>query len=78
MPVQPADQILRNLGVTLDLADGDLVANAVVVSKVIARNGEVGVVISNSDGTTWLDQLALITAASEILRQSQFVGPDEP
>ena len=78
MPAQPADEILRNLGVTIDLGDGDLVANAVVVSKVVGDSGEVGVVISNSEGTSWLDQLALITAASEILRQSQFVGPDEP
>jgi hypothetical protein len=76
MAEQPAAPILDGLHLTLDLADGDLVANAVVVAKVVADDGQVGVVISNSEGTSWLDQLALIVAASEIVRSNQFTRDD--
>lgn len=76
MAEQPAAPILNGLNVTLNLADGDLVANAIVVAKVVADDGQVGVVISNSEGTSWLDQLALIVAASEIVRSNQFTRDD--
>lgn len=77
MPEQPADAVLQGLNLTLDLDEGDLIANAVVIAKAVSADGEVGVVISMSEGTSWLDQLALVAAASEIIRQSQFTQRDD-
>ncbi|WP_329521175.1 hypothetical protein [Spirillospora sp. NBC_01491] len=77
MPEQPADAVLQGLGLTLGLDDGDLVANAVVIAKVIDGDGDVGVVLSHSEGTSWLDQLALVTAASEIIRSTGFDKQDD-
>lgn len=77
MTAQPAAPILDGLGVTLDLDDGDLVANAIVLAKVVGSDGQVGLVISDDTTTTWLDQLALVTAAQDILRSGQFTERDD-
>lgn len=77
MTDQPVTTILDGLGITIDLDDGDLIANAVVIAKVVGEDGDVGIAISSSDGSSWLDQLALITAASEALRSQRFTNRDD-
>lgn len=76
MTTHPAGPILDGLGVTLDLEDGDLPAGAVVLLKVIDRDGEVSVGIADSEGSTWLDQLALVTAARDIIGQARYNGTE--
>jgi hypothetical protein len=61
--------ILDGLGVVIDLADGDLVADALVIAKVVSDDGSVSVSLSTSDAMSWLDQLALVTAASDVVRR---------
>ena len=68
MTCQPAAPILEGLDLHLDIAEGGLVANAVLIAKVIDADGNVGVSISASPGTSWLDHLGLVTAAVEMAK----------
>lgn len=69
MAEQPAGPIVDGLGVTIDLADGDLVADALVIAKVVDENGNVSVSVSSNPSMSWLDELGLIVAASDLVRR---------
>lgn len=64
---QPAGPILDGLGVTVTLAEGDLISSAVVICKVINSEGEVSLCISDSEGLSWVDQIGLVHAAIDII-----------
>lgn len=68
MTCQPAAPIVEGLELRLDITEGSLVANAILIAKVIDENGNVGISISNSPGTSWLDELGLVTAAAEMIK----------
>lgn len=68
-------EILDGLGVALELEDGDLVADAIVVLKIVTAEGRVQVGVANSETASWLDQLGLLTAAADITRSGTW---DEP
>lgn len=68
MAEQPAGPILDGLGIILDLSDGDLVASAMVIAKVVDGDGGVTLLLAESDGISWIEQLGLLTAASDLLR----------
>jgi hypothetical protein len=61
-------QLLDTLGVEQDLEDGDLISDAVVVTKVVDANGRVSLGIASSESCSWIDQLGMLTAASDIVR----------
>lgn len=62
-------ELLDSLGVTLDLREGDMVADVVVIAKIVDSDGEPTVGIGSSEALTGLDQFALICAAREITRR---------
>lgn len=70
-------ELLDSLGVTAELAEGDMVSDAVVLLKVVPEGGPVAVCIAQSEGLSWLDQLGLVTAAAEIIKQTSYEPPDE-
>jgi hypothetical protein len=74
---QQAGPIIDGLGITLDLDDGDLVASAMVVAKVVREDGQVTILIADSEGMTWLDQYGLVAAASDLIRASNFERDSE-
>lgn len=76
MTDQPIGPILDGLGVTIDLADGDLVSDAVVVAKVVDADGNVSVALSSSESASWLDQFGLVAAAYRVTIASQFETRD--
>jgi hypothetical protein len=76
MPDQPIGPILDGLGVTIDVDDGDLIENALVISKCVLADGGVAVVLSDSAGMSWLEQLGLIAAATQIVNDRPFAHPD--
>lgn len=76
MAEQPIGPILDGLGVTLDLDDGDLVESAVVILKVVNATGTVTVALQDSAGMDWLAQLALISAAKQIVDGTPFSNLD--
>lgn len=63
---QPLGPIIDGLGCEPTLEDGDLVAGAVVVLKVIEPNGNVRLSITWSDGLGWIERLGMLRAAERI------------
>lgn len=77
MADQPAGPILDGLGVTIDLSDGDLVSDAVVIAKVVDGEGNVTVSLSSSESMSWLDQYGLLSAAHQVVISSNFETRDD-
>lgn len=79
MTEQPIGPILDGLGTRIDLDDGDLIASALVIAKVVDTNGEVALSIATSDGLSWIDQNGLVTSAQQILNRAEIEkkGGDE-
>ncbi|GAA1395199.1 hypothetical protein ACFQZ4_24110 [Catellatospora coxensis] len=60
-------QIVTNLGVTAEaLEDADLVADAVVLLKVVQPDGSVSLLIAHSEGMSWIERLGMLRAAERI------------
>ncbi|PZG20611.1 hypothetical protein [Nonomuraea aridisoli] len=57
---------IDQLGIELDLADDDLVSDAVLIAKVHKPDGGVSVVLRVSSGTDWVTQRALIAVANDV------------
>lgn len=77
MTDQMIGDVLDGLGITLDLDDGDLVASALVLAKVVGEDGEVSLFVGQSDGLSWLEQIGLVTAAQQVIQQTQFAPRDD-
>lgn len=77
MSEQQAGPVLDGLGITLDLGDGDLVASALVIAKVVTDDGHVTLLIAESEGMSWLDQYGLIAASTDLIRSQQFERDDD-
>jgi hypothetical protein len=71
MTEQALGPILDGLGNTLELDDGDLVASAFVIAKVIDKDGDVSLAISSSEGLSWIDQNGLLTSAQQIVNRAE-------
>lgn len=70
MTEQPIGPILNGLGVTIDLDDGDLVASAFVIAKVIDADGEASLTLADSEGMSWIEQNGLLASAQQIVNQA--------
>lgn len=71
MTEQPIGPILDGLGTLIALDEGDLVASAFVVAKVVEPNGDVSLAIAASDGLSWIEQNGLLTSAQQIINQTE-------
>lgn len=60
---EPLGDRLDALGVTGELDDGDLVAGAVVLLKVIEDDGQVRMQVAWSDGMSWLERYGMLAVA---------------
>ncbi len=60
--------LIASRGVKLDLDPGDLVSDIVIIAEVITDHGPT-IALGTSDGTSWIKQLGMITAADSICRQ---------
>jgi hypothetical protein len=69
-------ELLDSLGTTLDIDDGDMVTDAIVIAKIVLPDGRVSLGIGKSESTTWLEQLGLVYAAADIIRQSGYHQED--
>jgi hypothetical protein len=66
----PAGQLLDALGVTVTLADGQQLVEAVVIGKAIGFDDverSTSLVIGSSDGLDWIAQRGLVAAANDVL-----------
>jgi hypothetical protein len=57
---------LDQLGIRLDLDEGDLVSDAVLIAKVHKQDGGVTVVLRTAHGTDWVTKRGLIAVANDI------------
>lgn len=70
MTEQLIGPILDGLGTTIDLDNGDLVASAFVIAKVIDRDGDAVLTLASSDGLSWIEQNGLLASAQQIVGQT--------
>ena len=76
MTHQKIGRILDNLGVELDLGEGDLIASALVLTKIIKPDGTVTLGYAQSDGMCWIEGIGMLTAGCDIVRQG-YADDDE-
>lgn len=69
MAEKKVGDILDGLGVVVDMDDGDLVASAVVLLKVVTADGGVTLAIASDEGCSWLEQLGIVAAAGSIVNK---------
>jgi hypothetical protein len=62
----PIGIIIDGLGCSASLEEHDLIADAVVIMKVIEPDGSVRLSIAWSDGMSWIERLGMLRAAEHI------------
>ncbi len=62
-----ASQIVKDLGLYVEVEDG-IAVQAMLVVKTVHPSGEVGVILGTSDTATWFDNVALVTAAELVIK----------
>jgi hypothetical protein len=77
MSERKAGELLDALNVCLDMEDTDMVTDVVVIAKNVMADGGVSLIVGKSESTSWLEQLGLIYAASDIMRQTNFERPGD-
>lgn len=66
------------LGCPLNITTDDMVTEALVLLKTVDMStGQVGLVISESEGMDWIAQRGILAAAQTIIDQEQFGPADE-
>jgi hypothetical protein len=63
---QPIGDVLDSLGITASLDDGELVASAVVLLRVIGDDGSERLSLVHSDGQGWIERLGMLRAAESV------------
>ncbi|GGU62798.1 hypothetical protein [Streptomyces lavendofoliae] len=66
MTEQQIGSALDALGVTADLDDDDMVADALVILKVVQDDGSIALSIGTTDSRDWISQAGLLHAALEV------------
>lgn len=74
---QKVGDLLDTRGLTLELNNGDMLTDAVLIAKVITEDGGVRVALGNTEGISWLEQLGLVTAANGIVSGDGFTSVDD-
>lgn len=78
MPEQPVGQMLDALGLAADIDEDDMVADAVVVLKVVQADGSIALAIGTTDSRDWISQRGLLHSALELANgQYSRTGDDD-
>jgi hypothetical protein len=72
---RPIGDVLDGIGIEATLGDGELVAGAIVLLKVIDVDGDVRLSLASSDGLSWIERAGMIHVA-ETMEARQHVDPD--
>jgi len=67
---------MKARGVTLDLDEGDMVTDVILIAKIITPDGQPGIAIGNSEGMDWLTQFGVASAGYEYIRNVAWRGND--
>lgn len=64
--VRPVGDVLDSLGVEATVSEGELVAGAIVLLKVIDTDGDTRLSVSHSDGLGWIERCGMLRVAEQI------------
>src|SRR3954470_14275126 len=64
--MEPLGDLLNSLGLEHEPADGELIASALVLLKVIGADGEVALRTVTSDGLSWIERVGLLRVAEKV------------
>ena len=67
-------EIIDGLELKMNMREGDLMSDVIVLAKVIEADGKVRMSSAASPSTDWITRLGLATTAYEIERPSQSEG----
>ena len=76
MAEQAIGQMLDAIGVAADIDEGDMPVDAIVIVKVVKRDGSVSLVKGRSESLDWITALGMVTAAQSV-ENSGFALLDE-
>jgi Flp pilus assembly CpaF family ATPase len=74
---QKIGDLMDRLGVTADLRDDDMISDIVVLMKVVAKDGTPSLGMGKSEGTSDMDEHALVLLAADIMRASGWRERDD-
>lgn len=68
-------EVLVPYGIEADLDDGDLIVDVLIIARVSGPDGTTSLQLSSTDGTDWITERGLVSAAQHIMDQNQGVEP---
>lgn len=63
---QKIGELLDSLGVTMVLAEGDMVTDALVLMKVVGEDGTVSIGVARSEALDWITRLGILDGYSRL------------
>lgn len=63
---RPIGDVLDSLGIEATVSEGELVAGAIVLLKVIDADGDTRLSVSHSDGLGWIERCGMLRVAEQI------------
>lgn len=76
---QPIGDVLDGIGIKATLEEGELVAGAMVLLKVIDTDGDTRLTMAYSDGLGWIERAGMLRIAEALeTRSSTLTGDDGP
>jgi hypothetical protein len=68
--------LLTGRGVTIELDQGDMITDVVVLARISRTDGSTTLGLAISEGTSWLDQYGLVKAAGNVLDSAGWDSDD--
>lgn len=76
---RPIGDVLDGIGIKATVADGELVAGALVLLKVIDNDGDVRLSMACSDGLGWIERAGMLRIAESMeIGTSNLTSDDGP
>jgi hypothetical protein len=63
---RPIGDVINGLGITARLDEGELVAGALVLMKVVDNDGDTRLSLAYSDGMGWIERIGMLRVAESV------------
>ncbi|MER7155435.1 hypothetical protein [Streptomyces lydicus] len=74
--MRPIGDVIDGLGITATVDEGELVAGAIVLIKVIDNDGDTRLSLASSDGLSWVERAGMLRVAERIASDPETGGDD--
>lgn len=74
--MRPIGDVIDGLGITATVDEGELVAGAMVLLKVIDNDGDTRLSLTHSDGLGWIERAGMLRVAERIESDHEAAGDD--